>query len=142
MKKISNESLYLIIIAVLLIFCNVCHYKDPYFFKLYEGTEHMSKLTETQHIFAVRFSGLVVVASTMGYEVAFGDGYRDDRVTYGHPKSLHRMRLAHDLVLRKNGKVLGDEAHSKLHDVWKAMGGARRIEGDLNHYSWRWGNMR
>jgi len=72
----------------------------------------------------------------MGYEITEGDYYRDKRVKYGHPKSLHRSRLAADLNLWKNGKWLTDGSdHDELHDIWDKMGGAPRIEKDLNHYS-------
>lgn len=110
---------------------------DPSFSK-----ENTSELSNTQHVFAVQFSVLVLQADAIGYNVAFGDGYRDDRCAYGHIDSLHKLRLAHDLILKKNGIVLGEKDHSKLHDVWDGMGGAQRIEGDLNHYSWAWGTVR
>ena len=38
------------------------------------------------------------------YRLRWGDAYRDPRVKYGHPQSVHRKRLAVDLILdRWNG---------------------------------------
>ncbi len=82
---------------------------------------------------------LVGYADLCGYELTYGDCYRDERCAYGHPKSLHRQRLAVDFNLFRDGVYLsGDEAreaHGRLHDFWDAIGGNPRINSDLNHYS-------
>lgn len=83
---------------------------------------------------------LVGYAELCGYELTYGDAYRDERCGYGHPKSLHRQRLAVDFNLFENGVYLsGDDAraaHSKLHDFWDVIGGSGRIRADMNHYSY------
>ena len=86
---------------------------------------------------------LILTAYDMGYELTFGDAYRDPRTTYGHKDSLHRKRLAIDLNIFKDGKYLTDgTGHKELHDYWDTVGGAKRIDGDLNHYSLEYGDMR
>ena len=38
-----------------------------------------------------------------------------------------------------NGTYIEDKTgHEQLHDIWDIMGGARRIHGDMNHYSFEW----
>ena len=79
---------------------------------------------------------LIDFAYKSGYELTFADAYRDSRVTYGHPKSLHRQRLAVDFNCFKDGSYLTDgTGHDELHDFWDTIEGAARIEDDLNHYS-------
>jgi len=83
---------------------------------------------------------LLAYADFLGYEVTFGDCYRDARCKYGHPRSLHKTRRAIDLNLFKDGKYLQGKkaraAHAKLHDFWDLIGGNKRIEDDMNHYSY------
>ena len=96
-------------------------------------------LREQQSKFAHMMALLILYAEEIGYEVTMGDCYRDARCKYGHPRSLHKKRLAVDLNIFKNGKYLqgyrAREAHSKLHDFWDSIGGNERINDDLNHYS-------
>lgn len=100
-------------------------------------------LREKQSLFARKIAVLKLLAYEMGYELTEGDYYRDPRVPYGHKKSLHRFRLAADLNLFKNGKWLNDgTGHDELHDIWDKIGGAPRIENDLNHYSFAHYGMR
>ncbi len=96
-----------------------------------------------QSEFARKIAVLKLVAFEMGYELTEGDYYRDPRVPYGNPKSLHKLRLAADLNLFKDGVLLTDgSGHDELHKVWDKMGGARAIENDLNHYSLEHNGMR
>jgi len=93
-------------------------------------------LVDKQNKFAGMVALLVLYIQSQGYQVTYGDAYRDDRVTYGHPKSTHRFRLAVDLNIFKDGVYLsGDEDHAKFHDFWDSIGGSERIENDGNHYS-------
>ena len=95
----------------------------------------MSEIVSLQQRFAVQIARLILAAEARGIGLRFGDCYRDPRVTYGHPNSLHRQRLAVDLIAE-------DEAHHvELHDLWDTMGGAPRIEGDYNHYSFERSGM-
>ena len=93
-------------------------------------------LREKQSKFAQMVARLLITAAARGYDVTFGDAYRDPRCPYGSKNSLHKKRLAIDLNLFKNGKWLTDgSGHDELHDLWDKWGGAERIKGDLNHYS-------
>ena len=93
-------------------------------------------MVNKQNKFAGMVAQLIIFAQSRGYQVTFGDAYRDPRVPYGHRKSTHRVRLAIDLNLFIDGEyVATDEAHAPLHDFWDALGGAERIVGDGNHYS-------
>lgn len=105
----------------------------------------MSELFEKQIKFTRMVAKLLDRAHEMGYEVTFGDAYRDPRVFgavgikagYGHPSSAHKQRLAIDLNLFKDGKFLPNTAdHKLLGEWWEAQGGTwgGRFE-DGNHYS-------
>lgn len=86
---------------------------------------------------------LIYHAKDLGYELTFGNCYRSPADPTGHPNSLHRKRLAVDFNLFINGKYIIDtEPYSKLHDYWDSIGGAKRIESDLNHFSYPYGGMR
>ena len=89
--------------------------------------------------------GLINKAMELGYEITLGDAFRDPRVFgdigvklgYGHAKSCHKLRLAIDLNLFKDGKFLeGSEAHQLLGEWWESQGGTwgGRFQ-DGNHYS-------
>jgi len=100
-------------------------------------------LGDKQRKFTLMVSKLIAEAYELGYELTFGDAYRDSRVPYGHPKSLHRSRLAVDLNLFLNGEYKTDgTGHDELHNYWDELGGAARIDKDLNHYSLADGGMR
>jgi hypothetical protein len=88
---------------------------------------------------------LILKAYELGYEVTLGDAYRDPRLHgnigvklgYGHSKSSHKIRLAIDLNLFKDGKFLeGSESHKELGVWWESKGGAWGGRfNDGNHYS-------
>ena len=100
-------------------------------------------MVDKQNKFAGMVAQLIIFAQQRGYQITFGDAFRDDRVTYGHPKSTHRFRLAVDLNLFKDGVYLSsDEDHSQFHDFWDSLGGAERIKKDGNHYSLEHGGIR
>lgn len=100
-------------------------------------------LRQLQSAFARKIAVLKLVAYEMGYEITEGEYYRDPRVPYGHEMSLHKKRLAADLNLFKDGVWLTDgSGHHELHDIWDHMGGAKRIDDDLNHYSIEFHGMR
>ncbi len=110
-------------------------------------------LREKQSQFAVAFAHLVLYAESQGYQVTHGDTYRDPRVfgphgtrkrgSYGRSTSLHKLRLAGDLNLFKDGKYLQTtEDHRPLGEWWEkeyaefeASWGGRFNDG--NHYSFR-----
>ena len=102
-------------------------------------------LREKQSKFARMVAQLILKAYEMGYEVTLGDAYRDPRLHgnvgvkmgYGHSKSCHKIRLAIDLNLFKDGKFLeGSEAHKPLGEWWEKQGGTWGGRfNDGNHYS-------
>jgi hypothetical protein len=90
----------------------------------------------------VRLIGkLIEFAYASGYELTFGDAYRDPRCPYGSEVSLHKSRLAIDLNLFKDGQFCREsEDHEPLGKFWKALdpecewgGEGKRYDG--NHYS-------
>ena len=102
-------------------------------------------LRQKQSRFALMVAALINKAYEMGYEVTLGDAYRDPRAfgnvgevkAYGQAQSCHKLRLAIDLNLFKDGKFLeGTEAHRPLGEWWESQGGAwcGRFD-DGNHYS-------
>lgn len=102
-------------------------------------------LREKQSKFARMVADLILMAYQMGFEVTLGDAYRDPTLHgpvgvkkgYGHPKSCHKLRLAIDLNLFKNGVYQQtDEAHRALGEWWEAQGGTWGGRfSDGNHYS-------
>ena len=99
-------------------------------------------LGQAQRKFTLMIAKLIIFAYEQGYELTFGEGYDDDGI--GHAKgSLHYIKLAQDLNLFKDDVWLKEsEAHDELHDYWDTIGGAKRIEGDGNHYSVEWRGKR
>jgi hypothetical protein len=98
-----------------------------------------------QRKFTLMISQLIAWAYANGYELTFGDAYRDPRLHgaagvklgYGHRNSCHKIRLAIDLNLFRGGVFLqSTEDHAPLGEQWEAMGGTwggRFADG--NHYS-------
>lgn len=95
-------------------------------------------LGEKQEEFSVMIAKLILWGDSQGYKIRLGEGYDDDNT--GHKSgSNHYIKLAQDLFIFKPGVTEQDlEAHRRMHDAWDAMGGAPRIEKDLNHYSVVW----
>ena len=95
--------------------------------------------------FTLMASKLIIWAYDNGYELTFGDAYRDKRVSkesvgdksYFHEWSYHCKRLAVDFNLFKNGVYLTKtEDHKPLGEFWESIGGTwggRWKDG--NHYS-------
>ena len=102
-------------------------------------------LRQKQSKFALMASELIRKAVEMGYEVTLGDAYRDPRLHgsvgikagYGHSKSCHKIRLAVDLLLFKDGKYLTKtEDYNPLGEYWKSLGGSWGGDfADGNHFS-------
>lgn len=80
-----------------------------------------------------------------GHEVRLGDAFRDPRVHgemgvkvgYGHAKSAHKLKLAIDLNIFKDGKLITDtEGHRVFGEYWESIGGSWGGRfNDGNHYS-------
>ncbi len=91
------------------------------------------RLSELQQKFVrMVVQDLIPMAWLLGYEVTFGDAYRDPRVHgevgekkgYGRSKSLHKSKLAIDLNLFANGRYLSDTSdHKRLGEYWESIGG-------------------
>lgn len=93
-----------------------------------------------------RMVGLLIEwAYQKDYELTFGDAYRDPRIFgpigekkgYGRSKSNHKVRLAIDFNLFKDGKYLtATEDHKPLGEYWESIGGSWGGRfNDGNHYS-------
>lgn len=102
-------------------------------------------LGQKQRKFVRMVADLIIWAYDNGYELSFGDAYRDPRLHgalgvkagYGHPRSGHKQRLAVDLNLFKDGAFLqATEDHRPLGEKWESMGGTWGGRfNDGNHYS-------
>jgi len=102
-------------------------------------------LGNQQRRFSKMVAELIITAYSMGYEITLGDAYRDPRVfghvgekkAYGRRSSNHKVRLAIDLNLFKDGVFLTTtEDHRPLGEVWEEMGGTWGGRfNDGNHYS-------
>lgn len=109
-------------------------------------------LGEKQELFMRLLPRLIDKAHELGYEVRGGDLFRDPRLHgqvgekkgYGHSKSCHKLKLAIDLNLFKNGKFLAStEDHKELGEWWESQGGTWGGRfNDGNHYSLEHENMR
>lgn len=99
-----------------------------------------------QRKFTLMLAELIQYAYAMGYELTFGDAYRGPRVKYGHLKSLHRLRLAVDFNLFKDGTWLTSTIdHTQIGEYWESIGGTwggRFPKPDGNHYSLEHGGMK
>lgn len=102
-------------------------------------------LGQKQRRFTKMIAKLIDFAYENGYELTFGDAYRDPRLHgdmgikkgYGHSKSNHKIRLAVDFNLFKDGKYLtSSEDHKPLGEFWESIGGTWGGRfNDGNHYS-------
>lgn len=104
-------------------------------------------LGEKQREFTRMIGLLVLYAYEQGYELTFGDAYRDPRShgeygedgAYGSAVSNHKLRLAVDFNLFKDGKYLsGTEDHRFLGEFWEDLGGSWGGHyNDGNHYEYK-----
>ena len=106
-------------------------------------------LSEKQCLFTKNIGKLIEWAYASGYELTFGDAYRDPRLAAlnasqgkGITNSLHTRRLAIDFNLFKGGMYMAQsEAYRPLGDFWKtlhpdnAWGGDFKPVSDGNHFS-------
>jgi hypothetical protein len=104
-------------------------------------------LGSKQRSFTRNVALLILWAYDNGYELTFGDAYRSPRVFgkvgekkgYGRSKSNHKVRLAIDLNLFKDGVYLTKtEDHRPLGEYWESLDEDNEWGGhfdDGNHYS-------
>jgi hypothetical protein len=95
-------------------------------------------LGQKQEEFTVMIAKLILWGDSQGYKMRLGEGFNQAGI--GHKKnSNHYIKLAQDIFIYKFGEYEQDmEAHKRMHDAWDTMGGAPRIEKDMNHYSVIW----
>lgn len=103
------------------------------------------KLGDKQRKFTRMVADLIVFAYSRGYELTFGDAFRDPRVhgglgdkrSYSSANSLHKQRLAVDFNLFKDGEYLTrTEDYTELGEYWESIGGAWGGRfNDGNHFS-------
>ena len=102
-------------------------------------------LSEKQQDFCLKISYLIQWAWENGYRLTFGDAFRDPRVhgslgekkAYGNARSCHKLRLAVDFNLFKDGQYLtSTEDYRPLGEYWESLGGSwgGRFQ-DGNHFS-------
>ena len=104
-------------------------------------------LGDTQRLFTLMIADLIEFAYEHGYELTFGDAYRDPRAfgimgtnkpwIYGRSASNHKRRLAVDFNLFKGGTYLTQTSdYLPLGQYWESIGGAwgGRFK-DGNHFS-------
>ena len=102
-------------------------------------------LGQKQKQFVRMVGQLIEFAYANGYELTFGDAYRDPRLHgavgekkgYGASSSCHKMRLAVDFNLFKGDKYLtGSDDYKPLGEFWESIGGSwgGRFQ-DGNHFS-------
>lgn len=113
-------------------------------------------LSSRQIEFTYAIGKLIQAAYNLGYQLTFGDAYRDSRVhggfgqtkpgSYSSKNSVHKVRLAVDFNVFKNNILLEGkealEAHHAIHNEWDKLGGSERILKDLNHYSFIYNGYR
>mgnify|MGYP000095720917 CR=1 FL=1 len=103
-------------------------------------------LGSKQRAFTLCISKLIRYAYSLGYELTFGDAYRSPTNPDGHERSCHRVRLAVDFNLFKDGEYLTEtEDHQELGEFWEALHpdacwGGRFKDG--NHYSFEYNGVK
>lgn len=116
------------------------------------------RLGELQEAFTLAYAHLIIHAYDIGYRIRQGDTFRDPRVfghmgeknegSYGRKNSLHKLKLAADLNLFRDGNFLdATEDHLPLGKWWEveyaefnASWGGRFNDG--NHYSFGYRGFR
>jgi hypothetical protein len=108
-------------------------------------------LSEKQRAFSKNLAKLVLWTYENGYEVSFGEVFRDPRMQKiylreGKSKiktSKHQLRLAADLNLFKDGVYLTkSEDYKLLGEYWKSLdpqnvwGGDWKVPVDGNHFEY------
>lgn len=112
------------------------------------------KLGKKQELFMRLLPSLINKAHSLGFEIRGGDLLRDERVHgifgvkkgYGHSRSCHKLKLAIDLNLMKDNKLMRKTSqHKELGKWWEKQHKLCRWGGrfnDGNHYSLtHWGGM-
>ena len=90
-------------------------------------------LGSEQERFGYMLGKLLVWSNEHGHKTRVGDVFAKT----GHKEgSNHYLKLAADILVYRPGEAEQDmNAHKEMHDFWDSIGGAPRIDKDLNHYS-------
>ena len=100
-------------------------------------------LGKKQEIFSRSLALLLQYAFSLGYDVRMG---AVERKHGGHERSLHKVRLAADLHLFRDGTYLDKSSdHEELGRFWESLSSLHSWGGhfdDGNHYSIRHQGMR
>jgi hypothetical protein len=112
----------------------------------------MSAYTDLQSKFAFNLARFLLWLESQGYEVGLGESWRTDRQAQwnaengkGIVNSLHRDRMAQDIVIRKNGVEVGLDDYKRCGDAWVAIdsmnawGGNFQTLRDYQHFSQSFG---
>ncbi len=102
-------------------------------------------LGQKQQEFTLMVARLIVFGYEHGYRLTFGDTYRDPRLHgavgvklgYGATSSCHKLRLAVDFNLFKDGEYLtATDDYKVLGEYWESIGGTWGGRfNDGNHFS-------
>lgn len=108
-------------------------------------------LSVLQSRFLYDLARLIIYAHKLGYAVTDGRGFvspEANRAEGGKEKSLHLLKLAHDLCFFKDGVYLrATEDLQIFGDWWKAQGPDHAWGGDFknnpdsDHFSIKYGGM-
>lgn len=103
-----------------------------------------SDLVQRQQAFAEAQARLVLEAVKRGYKVTLGHAYRCEDCGIGRARSLHKLRLAIDINLWKDGQYLTrSEDYHEMGVWWESIGGSWGGRyNDGNHFSFAWGGRR
>ena len=105
----------------------------------------MISLGQKQQEFTLMIARLIVFAYEHGCRLTFGDAYRDPRLHgavgvkqgYGAASSCHKLRLAVDFNLFKDGQYMtASDDYKLLGEYWESIGGTWGGRfNDGNHFS-------
>lgn len=115
------------------------HYNstDKYFVTITKEEIKTLTIGQKQKIFVKMVSQLINYIYSKGYECSFGHALRCNDCKIGKKNSNHKIRLAIDLNLFKDGKYYPKtEDHKEFGQYWESMGGSwgGRFQ-DGGHYS-------
>ena len=106
-------------------------------------------LGQKQELFSRLLCKLMFFIHERDHEIRGGDWFRDPRmhghigedIGYGHKNSCHKLKLAADLNIFKDGELFKtDKEHEPFGIYWESLHplcrwGGRFPKGDGNHYS-------
>lgn len=113
----------------------------------------MSEYTREQSSFFFDLCRFGLWLEAQGYDVGEGEGWRPPWVAKvyaeqgkGSKTSVHIDRMAHDLIIRKDGTEVGEADYRRAGEAWKALNPRNRwggdfkgkTAGDMQHFSREW----